>query len=166
MKRYLALIVVVLALVSIVMGGVFIKLSADKTAWMQQAAAQEKVTLGLTEEQIKNGEVVDSAAKMQAAADVLREHRRSIAPTYNDLLAGGRYDPTNPQHLTYAQALNMENYLYLGVLGFGVTQVVTVVGIFMIVIGIALGGAGLLLFNLARKIPLSAEARTPAFVEA
>lgn len=166
MKRYLALIVAALALVSVVMGGIFIKLAADNTAWMQQAAAQEKVTLGLTEEQIRNGEVIDTAQEMQTAADILREHRRSIAPTYNDLLAGGRYDPTNPTHLMYSQAINMENYLYLGVLGFGVTQMITVVGVFMIVIGIALGAVGLFLFSLTRKAPLLGEARTPALVNA
>jgi hypothetical protein len=26
---------------------------------------------------------------------------------YKELMAGGRYDPANPKHLTYAQAVNM-----------------------------------------------------------
>jgi len=152
MKRYLAMLVTVLGLVGIVLGGVFIGLAFQKEAWMRNAAAQEKVTVGLTEEQIANGDVVDSQAKMQAAADIIREHRRSIAPTYNDLLAqsGGKYDPTNAKDLSYAQALNMENYLYLGVLGFGVTLLIKGIGAALIVSGIAFVVAGFLLFRLTK----------------
>ena len=109
MKRYLAILVVLLGMVSIVLGAVFVGLAFQKEAWMRDTARLEKVTLGLTEEQIKKGEVVDSADKMQVAADTISKHRRSIAPTYNDLLAqsGGKFDPTNSQDMIYAQALNM-----------------------------------------------------------
>ena len=44
----------------------------------------------------------------------------------------------------------MENYLYLAVMGFGVTQTVTVSGIFMILTSIALGGTGLALRRLGQ----------------
>jgi hypothetical protein len=40
--------------------------------------------------------------------------------------------------LEYTQALNMENYLYMGVFALNFTQVVTVIGVFMILVGIAL----------------------------
>jgi hypothetical protein len=40
--------------------------------------------------------------------------------------------------LEYTQALNMENYLYMGVFALGFTQAVTVIGVFMILVGIAL----------------------------
>ena len=148
-KRYLALLVVLIGVVGVVLGAVFIGLAIQKESWIQDSARLEKVTLGLTQEQINNGEVVDSPSKMQAAADTIREHRRSIAPTYNDLLAqsGGKYDPANPKDLNYAQALNMENYLYLGVLSFGVTMVTKGVGAAFIVFGIALVIIGLLLFR-------------------
>ena len=46
----------------------------------------------------------------------------------------------------------MENYLYLAVLGFGVTTVITVTGVFMILTGIALGSIGAVLLGLARRI--------------
>ena len=87
------------------------------------------------------GDIVDTAAEAQKAADKIREDRRSIAATYEDLLAesGGRYDPTNPKDLSYTQALNMENYLYMGVFALGFTQAVTVIGVFMIFMAIALG---------------------------
>jgi ABC-type multidrug transport system permease subunit len=149
MKQFGAMLVTVLGLVGIVLGGVFIGIAFQKEAWMRDAAAQEKVTVGLTEEQIANGDVVDRQAEMQAAADIIRDHRRSIAPTYNDLLAqaGGRYDPTNAQHLSYSQALNMENYLYLGVLGYGVTLLTKGIGAALIVFGVAFVVAGFLLFR-------------------
>ncbi len=157
-RKYLAMLVVVLGVVGVVLGAVFVGMAAEKNKWMQETAKLEKVTLGLTQEQINNGEVVDSSAKMQAAADTIREHRRAIAPTYNDLLAGGKYDSTNPKHLSYSQALNMENYLYLGVLGFGVTTAITGIGAFMIVVGIALGVVGVLLFQDSRKAPVATQA--------
>jgi hypothetical protein len=60
----------------------------------------------------------------QKAADTIAGHRRVISPSYQDLLGSGRFDPTNPQHLTYAQAMNLENYLYMAVTAFGLIQVV------------------------------------------
>jgi hypothetical protein len=66
-------------------------------------------------------------------------------------LAGGRYDPTNPAHLSYAQAINMENYLYLGVLAFGLTDVVLGSGVVMILTGVALGGIGVALRGLLKE---------------
>ncbi len=150
MKRYLSILVALFGIMSIVLGAVFVGLAFQKEAWMRDTAQLEKVTLGLTDEQIEDGDVVDSGAEMQAAADTIRGHRRNIAPTYNDLLAGGRYDPTNSTHLSYTQALNMENYLYLGVLGFGVTMLIKGVGAALIVIGIALGITALLLRQTAK----------------
>jgi hypothetical protein len=63
----------------------------------------------------------------------------------------GKFDPTNPTHLTYAQALNIENYLYLAVLGFGVISIVLATGGFMIITGISLGIIGLVLIKTAKS---------------
>ena len=150
--RYLAIMVLLLGVVGVVIGTVFIAQAVEKKSWMTEAMQLEKVTLGLDEAAIAQGEVIDTAEEAQAAGDIIREHRRGIAATYDELLAGGRYDPTNPQHLSYAQALNMENYLYLGVLGSGVTTVIIGTGVFMIVMGAALGGTGIALLGLARRI--------------
>jgi hypothetical protein len=84
------------------------------------------------------------------AGDTIREHRRSIAPTYSDLLGEGHYDPTDPQQLTYAQAMNLENYLYLAVVAFGLTQAVMASGVFMVITGLALGGTGAVLYRLQK----------------
>ncbi len=150
-SRYLAIMVLLLGVVGVVVGSVFIAQAVEKNNWMQEAMRVEKVTLGLSEEQIAEGQIIDSLEEAQVAGDTIREHRRNIAPTYEDLLGGGRFDPTNPKHLSYAQALNMENYLYLAVLGFGVTTVIIGTGAFMIITGFALGTSGVVLFGLARR---------------
>ena len=151
-SRYLAIMVLLLGVVGVVIGTVFITQAVEKESWMKEAMQLEKVTLGLPESAVAKGEIVDTAEEAQAAGDIIREHRRGIAATYDELLAGGRYDPTTPKHLSYTQALNMENYLYLAVLGFGVTTVIIGTGAFMIIMGFALGGTGVVLLRLARKI--------------
>jgi hypothetical protein len=90
----------------------------------------------------ESGTIVDSSALAQTAGDIVREHRHGIAPTYGDLLGGEHFNPTDPTQLTYAQAMNIENYLYLAVTAFGVFTVVKVTGAFMIVTGLALGATG------------------------
>lgn len=144
-QRFLPMVVVGLGVVSLVIGFVFIGLSVQKSNYLTEAMQAEQVILPLHPEEETEPGVIDTLGEAQAAGDLIREHRRSIAPTYQDLLGGGRYDPTNPQHLNYSQALNMENYLYLAVLGFGLTDVVLGSGAFMVITGIALGATGLVL---------------------
>lgn len=151
-SRYLAMMVLLLGLVGIVMGAVFIGLGVSKNNVLVEAMHVEQVRLPLHGEE-EEPTIIDNAQKAEEAGDLIREHRRNIAPTYQELLGEGRYDPTNPAHLSYAQALNMENYLYLAVVGFGLIQAVIASGVFMVVTGIALGGTGLVLFKLARITP-------------
>ena len=148
--RGLAILVLLLGVVAVVLGGVFIGLGFSKDNLLTTAMQQEKITLGIPTDKLAEGELIDTAEEAEIAGDTVREHRHGIAPTYGDLLGGEQYDPTNPKQLTYAQALNLENYLYLAVLGFGVTQVVTGSGAFMVIAGIALGGTGAALYRLSR----------------
>jgi len=140
--RVLSILVLCLGLVAIVLGGVFIGMGVAKNNLLVTSMQQEKITLGVPSDKLAAGEVIDNAEEAQIAGDTVREHRHSIAPTYGDLLGGKQYDPTNPQQLTYAQALNLENYLYLAVLGFGVTQIAMGSGAFMVITGIALISTG------------------------
>ena len=149
--QYMGIVVVLLGLVSLVLGGLFVAQSIGKSHWISERAREEKLTFSLTPEAVAKGNLVDSASEMKKAADTIGEHRRAIAPSYQELLKGGKFDPTNPQHITYSQAMNLENYLYLGVLGFGVTQLVLGAGVFMIVVGIALAVTGIVLFVLGRR---------------
>jgi len=151
--RNLAKLVIILGIVGLVIGIVFIAQGMLKENWMVEAMQLEKVTFGLEESAMARGEVINSAGEAQLAGDLIREHRRNIAPTYQDLLAGGRFDPANLSHLNYAQALNMENYLYLAVLGFGVTTMVIASGAFMIITGIALCATGAVLHRLSGREP-------------
>ena len=151
-SQYLAILVLILGVIGVVVGSVFIAQAVEKDNWMREAMRVEQVTLGLSDEQIAEGQVVDSLEEAQIGGDTIREHRRNIAPTYKDLLGEGRYDPANSEHLTYAQALNMENYLYLAVLGFGVTTVIIGTGAFMIITGFALGVTGIVLLRLTREV--------------
>ena len=149
--RYLAIIVLLLGLVGIVVGGVFIAQGVAKNNQLKEAMRVEHVTLGIEGAGVE-GEVIDSLAEAMVAGDTVREHRRGIAATYSDLLGEGRFDPTNPQQLTYAQALNLENYLYLAVVAFGLTTVTMASGGFMVVTGIALTVTGMVLRDLTRSV--------------
>jgi hypothetical protein len=150
MIRNISLVVMLIGLISVVVGAVFVGLGFYRNNQLVEAMRSEQVRLNLEE----GGEpqLIDSASEAQAAGDVIREHRRGIAPTYQDLLGDGRFDPTNPEHLSYAQALNMENYLYLAVMGFGLIQAVQGSGVFMILTGVAFGGIGLVLYRLRNVV--------------
>lgn len=142
--RNLSILVIVLAVISLVIGIIFIQQGYAKEAFLTNAMKQEQITI----EGVDG--VVDNAQKAQIAGDTVREHRHGIAPTYGDLLGDERYDPTDPTQLTYAQALNLENYLYLAVASFGVFQVVKATGAFMVLMGLALGIVGYSLRSIAR----------------
>ena len=151
MGRYLSILVLVLGAIAFIIGAAFIYQGIAKQDLIRTQMQVEKVTYLLPEEEIQKGNVIDTAEEAQMVANTVKEHRHQIAPTYDDLLQGGRYDPTNPKHLTYSQAINLENYLYLGALAFGLSTVVLASGAFMIVTGIALGGIGVVLLRLTAK---------------
>lgn len=144
--RNLGLIVIFFGVIALAMGIVFIQQGFDKEAWLLQAMKQEQIEMP-----DGSGSIVDNAVLAQAAGDLVREHRRGIAPTYGDLLGGERFNPADPKQLTYVQALNIENYLYLAVTAFGVFTVVKATGAFMIVMGFALGATGYALWSTGKE---------------
>jgi hypothetical protein len=145
LTKILAIFVIVLGVVGVAIGGVFVGQGFAKDNLLKTAMQQEKITLGIPSDELAAGEVIDTAKEAEIAGDTVREHRHTIAPTYGDLLGGKQFDPTNPEQLIYAQALNLENYLYLAVLGFGVTQIAMGAGAFMIIMGLALVATGTVL---------------------
>lgn len=136
MVKKLGIIVIVFAVISLAMGIVFVQQGFAKEAFLVESMEQEKIELDGVEG------IIDTSEEAQIAGDTVREHRHGIAPTYGDLLGGERFNPTEPQQLSYAQALNLENYLYLAVASFGMLTIAKAVGAFMIVMGLALGTAG------------------------
>jgi ABC-type antimicrobial peptide transport system permease subunit len=151
MMRTLALLITILGLVAIVLGGIFVGQGFVKNKMIVDRMKVEKVTLALDPNNPQASTTINNAADAQAAADLIATHRRAIAPTYQDLLGTGRFDPTNPKDLTYAQAMNLENYLYMAVMAFGLVQVVLGAGAFMVVTGLALLFTGLILMRLPLK---------------
>lgn len=142
--RNLGIVVIFFAVISLVLGIVFIQQGFAKQAYLTQAMTQEKITMDGVEG------IIDSAGEAQLAGDTVREHRHGISPTYGDLLGEERFDPTNTKHLTYAQALNLENYLYLAVASFGVFTVVKTTGVFMVLMGLALSATGYGLVSISK----------------
>ena len=143
--RNIGIAVMVFAVISLAMGIVFIQQGFAKENFLVNAMAQEEIVLEGVEG------VIDTPAEAQLAGDTVREHRHGIAPTYGELLGGERFDPTNPAQLSYAQALNLENYLYLAVASFGIFNVVKATGAFMLIMGLALGATGYGLISTRRQ---------------
>jgi len=141
----LGLVVIILGIIALAMGIVFVQQGFDKEAWLVRTMASEQITMP-----DGSGTIVDSSALAEAAGDIVREHRHGIAPTYGDLLGDEHFNPADPAQLTYAQAMNIENYLYLAVTAFGVFLVVKAAGAFMILMGLALGVTGYALWSLGR----------------
>ena len=136
MVKKLGIIVIVFAVISLAMGIVLVQQGFAKEAYLVEAMKQEQIELDGVEG------IIDTAEEAQIAGDTVREHRHGIAPTYGDLLGEGRFNPTDPKQLTYAQALNLENYLYLAVASFGIFTIAKATGAFMVVMGLALGTVG------------------------
>jgi len=149
--RIAGAVIMALGVLAIVIGAVFVFQGFSKNNLIVERMQVEKVSLAIDPNDPNTLTQIQNGAQAQAAADVISAHRRAIAPTYQDLLAGGRFNSNNSTHLTYAQAMNLENYLYLAVAAFGLIQVVLGAGAFMVITGIALGLTGLVLLRLPAK---------------
>ena len=153
MIKNLSIVVLILAAIAFVMGAVFLYEGVSKQVFLTTIMKQENIKLsdlGVTGS--KADEIIDSQETAQLAGDTVRGHRHTIAPSYTALLGSNKFDPTNPKDLIYAQAQNLENYLYLAVLSFGVTEIAMASGGFMIITALALGATGFVLFRVARVL--------------
>jgi hypothetical protein len=148
-----AFIVLLLGIVGLGVGGAFVGVGFAKNNQITTYLRAEKVTLGLSAADVASGKVVDSLSTAQNAAQMLTKHRLTLAPTYNDLLGGKPFDPTNVKQLTYAQAMNLQTNIYTAVLAFGLAQSIMANGAFMLATGIAFIIVSVVLFKLARKTP-------------
>ena len=146
-----AIIVLLLGIVGLGIGGAFVGIGFAKNNQIATYLRAEKVTLGLSAADIAKGKVVDSLSTAQNAAQMLTKHRQSIAPTYNDLLGGQPFDPTNVNEAKYAQAMNLQTNIYTAVLAFGLAQSIMANGAFMLATGIAFVVVGIVLYRLAKK---------------
>jgi uncharacterized membrane protein len=153
MSKKISIAVLFLGVVVIVIGIVYICQGISKERLVRDGMRDERVTYLLPREEVERGKVIDTAEEAQKVAETIKTHRRGIAITYDDLLKGGQYDPTNPQHAIYAQATNLENYLYMAVLAYGLTTTVVTSGVTFVIIGLSLVLLGLGLYHLERSDP-------------
>ncbi len=144
-NRNLGKVVLLLGLVALVFGTVFIGQGIAKNTMITEAMQVEQITYGGAEE-IEG--VIDTAAEAELMAGVLKEHRMEIG-VYSEL------DREDPQRDTILKAMTIENSLNQAQMGFGIVTVVIVSGIFMVIIGIAVSGTGLMLYRLGGKASLS-----------
>jgi hypothetical protein len=160
LARFIGIAVIGLGIAALVMGIAFVVEGQSKANYIKDQMRAEQVTLAaLGIEGADPDNFIDSAAEAEKVANVVKEHRLSIAPTYADLMAmspTGRYDSSIKAHLSYNQAMNLENYLYLGVASLGLTTVTIVSGIFMMVTGLGLSLIGFAVQRLAKKLPATA----------
>ncbi|MBM4451679.1 MAG: hypothetical protein FJ024_04280 [Chloroflexi bacterium] len=148
---YSGIVVIVLAVISLVMGLAFIGQGLSKQTYIINAMKEEKVPLAaLGVKGVDPTDIIDTAKEAEIAGNTVREHRHGIAASYKELLGTGKFDPANPKHLTYSQAINLENYLFLGVAGLGLVTVVLASGGFMIITALALGAIGFALLKIAK----------------
>jgi hypothetical protein len=148
MIHKLAVVILILGTIGVALGGIFIWQGVAKNNLIVNRMKVEKVSLALDSNNPTVLTPITNSASAQKAADTIAGHRRSIAPSYQELLGGGQFDPTNAKDLTYAQAMNLENYLYLAVTAFGLIQVVMGSGVYMVVVGLAVFLLGLALYRL------------------
>jgi hypothetical protein len=154
--RLIAIAAMVLGFGAIAIGGVFVGEGFAKNKLIVDRMNVEKVTLTITNSDNTTQTIhVNNSADAQKAADKIATDRRFIAPTYQDLLAqtNNRFDSTNPKELSYAQAMNLENYLYMAVTAFGLIQVTMASGAFMIITGIGIGLIGIALYRIRGLLP-------------
>jgi hypothetical protein len=148
--KFLSIIIMVLGIIGIGIGATFFGIGVAKNNLIVERMNTEKVTIALDPANPGISTQINNAAEAQKAADTIASHRRRIAPTYQDLLGGKQFDPTNPTQLTYVQAMNLENYLYTAVTAFGLIQVAEASGGFMILAGVGLAATGFALYRLGK----------------
>jgi hypothetical protein len=151
--RYLSTGIIALGMVVFILGGIFTVLAIQKNDFVTSSLRQQKLTLGLTKEQVSAGKLVDNVDSVMVAIVTLQDHLKRTAPTYGDLVASnktGKFEPTDAANLSYAQGLNLITSLSLVALSFGVVQEILGTGIALLAVGAAVAGCGIAIFKLNR----------------
>jgi hypothetical protein len=136
--KVLAGLASIVGVIAIVMGAVFISQGFAKNDMITKAMVSENITYTGAGGAITG--IIDTPAEAKVMADILAEHRSELG-SYSSLK---RDDPNRQQILN---AMTMENALTMAQMGFGLVQVVQATGGFMILIGLALGVGGLVVFT-------------------
>jgi hypothetical protein len=124
---------IVFAVISLIFGITFIYQGLNANNMLIQALASEKVAYTADDAKGAIKGVIDTPEEAVTMSNILRAHRVNDYGYYAELK---RDDPKRDQIL---KAITMETSLNLAQLGFGLATVVTVTGVFMVVMGAALG---------------------------
>jgi hypothetical protein len=153
MIRLLSIAIALLGIIGVVLGAVFVFEGISKNTLIVDRMKVENITLSVPSETGNTSVLtyIDDSNSAQKAADLIATHRRTIAPSYQALLGGKQFNSANTTQLTYAQAMNLENYLYLAVTAFGLIQVTMAAGAFMLVTGLALVFTGVILYKFSSE---------------
>jgi hypothetical protein len=145
----MGIVIVIMAVICLLIGVTFIAQGFIQQHTIIADMNEEKVSMDAFGGDPDN--IMDSLKDVQIAADIVREHRHSMAPSYAALLKDKNFNPSDPEQLIYAQAMNLENSLDLVVLSFGLIQVILATGGFMIIAGIVFGLCGGMLIYISPK---------------
>ncbi len=136
--KMLAALLLVAGIISLVLGGVFVAQGIDKQNLIVEAMHEEKVTYGGADGAIDG--IIDTPAEAAVMAGILKEHRMENG-IYTEL------ERDDPARETILNAMTMENALNLAQMGFGLSQVVQVTGLFMGLMGLTLVGSSVFVFR-------------------
>jgi len=139
----MAIGILLVGVVSLVLGSVFIAQATGTSAEIKAGLIGENVTLGLPTDEngSTNGNVVDTTPELEAAQAVLLQHMRDSYGTYGETERG------SAERTSYLDGLTLMNSMYIATMGYGVTTVILAIGVFMIIVGLALGATGFVLLR-------------------
>ena len=149
-NRTIGMIVVLIGVICLTVGGIFIWQSLSLHGQVVTSMQIEKATYtGQPERITPDGEVIevnkqingiiDTMEEAKLMADTLQAHRLSEYPPYTEM------DRDDPNRDVVINGMVLQNLLVTAEIGFGVSTLALGVGLFMVVVGIALGGIGLVI---------------------
>jgi len=120
--RMAPIIVLLLGIVGLGVGGAFVGIGFSPRIIKSQPIYARKSYIRTFGCRHCEGKVVDSLSTEKRSSKLLTNTPAELAPTYNDLLGGKPFDPTNLTQLKYEQAMNLQTNIYTAVLAFGLAQ--------------------------------------------
>lgn len=126
-------VLLVFAVISLAFGAVFIYQGVNANNMLAKELAAEKVTYAAEDAKGAIKDVVDTPEEAKVMSEVIRGHRIANYGYYSELK---RDDPKRDGIL---KAITLETSLNLAQMGFALAAIIIVIGVFMIVMGAALG---------------------------
>jgi hypothetical protein len=146
----MGIVIVIMAVICLLIGVTFIAQGFIQQHTIIADMDEEKVTMDAFGGNPNN--IMNTMHDAEIAAATVTKHRHSMAPSYAALLKDKDFNPSDPEQLIYAQAMNLENSLDLVVLSFGVVRVILATGGFMIIAAIVFGLTGGTLIYMSPKL--------------